>query len=164
MQPFVILHVLSITINDADMKPQLLVFITLLTCLSGCELFDTEPDYHVEKYYGLYRCNYHHFVNSWQGNNLDSLNLVRDSVYLVISKGAGKNEVAFSTPNDSLFPTPRSIHYDDNYKRFMYDIPGGSHMHSSCNIKFNGDSVRLDYDWGMYGAEKQDILVGVKEP
>lgn len=135
----------------------------MITCLSGCELLDSEPDYHVEKYFGTYRCNYHYnyYARQWA----DSNNLVRDSVNLVISKGTGKNKVTFSTPDDSLFKTPRTIQYSSDYNAFAaYSDPPVAHQCQWCMIKFNGDSVHLDFKYGPCAAEHGVILIGVKVP
>lgn len=145
------------------MKFKILIPIILFTCLSGCELLDSEPDYHVEKYFGTYRCNYHYSYYAWEGP--DSNNLVRDSVNLVISRGTGKNKVTFSTPSDSLFKTPRTIQYSSDFNAFAsFSDPNVAHQCQRCVIKFNGDSVRLDFEYGTCAAEHAVILIGVKVP
>ncbi|MBX7204522.1 MAG: hypothetical protein K1X81_03785 [Bacteroidia bacterium] len=141
-------------------------YITLLFVLltfAGCELLETEPDYHVEKYFGTYICRYH-LLNNGQVFDPDSTNLRRDSVHLIISRGQDKNELMYYTANDPLFPTPKYIPYDKTLQTFYSHTEGVSHTHSNCKINFNGDSVRLDFMHGMYNAEAWDVLIGVKAP
>ena len=128
--------------------------------MSCSELFDSTPDHHVEKFCGTYLCNY--YALAVPGMQPDTSNLERDSVLLVISKSSFKNEVYYSNPGYPLYQKPVDIQYDGNLKKFLYSSGGGNHMHTVTSIQVMGDSISFWSEFGMFGAERANVLLGKK--